>query len=198
MSRKLPPRVVSSIVAAAVVCPLAVYVALRISRPAVSPPPELVISACRDLPPGVHRIGFDIMFYVPGMEFTIRTVRGDTPPSIEYYVATTNRGATRSLLHMLEISVWGLAFERQLEFAWPVFSEHVEERNVPTAQGGVAGTDRWGYLKTGERWRFIRFGRTEEVGYLPVPDREAKLFDDIISSACFPATPTGRQNATHP
>jgi hypothetical protein len=52
-----------------------------------------------------------------------------------------------------EIVIWHGGDEtfRELNFALPVFSEHVEDRDVRTVKGSFAGKDHWGYLRSGER-----------------------------------------------
>ena len=89
----------------------------------------------------------------------------------------------------MEVSLGPLSFDQELKFAFPVFSEHFEERDVRTPRGDLAGRDRWGYLKSGDRWRRLRFFSGEEVGYRPASPKEASLFDHVVSSACLlPAT----------
>jgi hypothetical protein len=72
-----------------------------------------------------------------------------------------------------------------LKTAYPVFSEHVEERNIRDATGRILGTDRWGYLQTGERWRYVRFSSGDAAGYKPTPPKQANLLDQVVNSACF-------------
>jgi len=46
---------------------------------------------------------------------------------------------------------------RDLEVAYPTFSQHVGERIMRDSEGRSFGTDRWGYLQSGERWRYVKF-----------------------------------------
>jgi hypothetical protein len=56
---------------------------------------------------------------------------------------------------------------KDLEIAYRVFSEHAEKRYIRDSTGRVFGTDSsdsWGYLHTGERWRYARFSMEDAVG----------------------------------
>jgi len=74
---------------------------------------------------------------------------------------------------------------RDLEVAYPTFSQHVGERIMRDSEGRSFGTDRWGYLQSGERWRYVKFSTGDRVGYEPLPPRQADVLDQIVSSACF-------------
>jgi hypothetical protein len=87
----------------------------------------------------------------------------------------------------MQIAFGSQYFERKLESRWTAFSERVEERDVRYVYGPIVSRDRWGRLKTGERWRLVKFVGAEEVGYSPTPEKLARLFDQIISSACIPS-----------
>jgi hypothetical protein len=73
---------------------------------------------------------------------------------------------------------------RELNFAFPVFSEHVEERDVRGPNGSLLGKDHWGYLNTGERWRYVTFRRGDAMGYWPTRPKESGSLDQVINSAC--------------
>jgi hypothetical protein len=129
----------------------------------------------------------DIKFDVPEAVFAFdsgRTRMTDSPLPAIYVVTVKNRS-----MNSMQISNWFLPFEWDSKIAWPVFSEHMEERDVRNIYGNVLGKERWGYFKTGDRWRLIKFAGKEEVGYPPMPLKEAQLFDQVISSACFSAAP---------
>jgi hypothetical protein len=191
-SGALPVWLISTTVGAVLLSPVAVYLALR--RPPPPPytsPPTVVVSVCRDPSPGVRRAGFDIKFDVPEGRLALHSGFSDMPPG-ERYGVTVKQGSEASL-EIWECSVFD---EKELQ-VWPVFSDHVEERAVRSADGHPVGYDRWGYWKDyddgwghgkgGKHWRRVKFGR-EEVGYPPTLDREAQLFDQVISSACLQST----------
>jgi hypothetical protein len=54
---------------------------------------------------------------------------------------------------------------------------------VRGSEGGVIGSDTWGYLLNGKMWRQAAFG-LEGARYSDVNPEEASLFDRIIDSAC--------------
>jgi hypothetical protein len=74
---------------------------------------------------------------------------------------------------------------RNLTIAYPMFSEHAEGRNIRDPKGRNWGTDRWGYLRNGERWRYIQFSAGDAAGYEPTTGKQADLLDQVIDSACF-------------
>lgn len=81
--------------------------------------------------------------------------------------------------------IW-VDYDMSYEFRYelPALSDHSGEREVLNTRGTQVGTDRWGYLSTGHRWRLVTFPSGDAVGYRPVSPKEASLFDQIISSAC--------------
>jgi hypothetical protein len=141
----------------------------------------------------MRRVGADIGFDVAAAGFALSCGSPDMGPPM-YVCDITVRGGSPNPLEISD----QVYFERDLQSTWPVFSEHVEERDVRNVYGHVVGKDSWGYWKSsehwwgrpasGKRWRFVKFSGGEEVGYLPTSDREARLFDQIISSACSSAT----------
>jgi len=78
---------------------------------------------------------------------------------------------------------------RELKSAFPVFSERIEDRDIVNTRGQIVGKDRWGYLKDGERWRYVTFSLGDALGYHPRTPEQARLFDEIISSACVSPGP---------
>ncbi len=78
---------------------------------------------------------------------------------------------------------------RELKSAFPVFSERIEDRDIVNTRGQIVGKDRWGYLKDGERWRYVTFSLGDALGYHPSTPEQARLFDEIISSACVSPGP---------
>jgi hypothetical protein len=75
---------------------------------------------------------------------------------------------------------------KDLKIAYPFFSEHVQKRYIRDSTGRVFGTDSWGYLHAGERWRYTRFSTGDAVGYEPTTPNQADQLDRLINSACFP------------
>ena len=103
----------------------------------------------------------------------------DMPPEM-LYVVTSNGDADAKLVVSRDDGDF-----RDLEVAYPTFSQHVGERTMRDVEGRSFGTDRWGYLQSGERWRYVKFSTGDSVGYEPLPPRQADLLDQIVSSACF-------------
>lgn len=189
-SRALPVWLISTLVGAVMVTPVAAYLALRHPPPPVTPPPAVVVSVCQDVASGVRRaakdleIEFDIS--EPNLVLDHGGVGWTDNPLPGHVITVKNRGSVA-----MYISRWHLDdLDKNSKFVWPMFSEHVEERDVHNAHGGVVGEDHWGIWERGKRWRFVKFaGGLEEVGYPPTPANEAQLFDQVISSACFSAGP---------
>ena len=67
-----------------------------------------------------------------------------------------------------------------------IISDHVEKRSMLDYAGRPIGENYWGYLSTGERWRQARFFKGGVVAkYGLVNEKEAELFDRVISSVCL-------------
>lgn len=189
--RVFPVWLISAIAVAVMVCLIAGYLALRHPGPPATPPPTVVVSDCRDVAPGVRRIGRDlsIKFDIPVSRLAFdsgETGWSDRPNRQHYDIAFQDQSSIT-----MRIEVWPyFNLNRNLQLAWPKFSERVEERDVRNAHGGVVGKDHWGVWNDGKRWRLVIFAGREEVGYLPTPAKEADLFDQVISSACFSTAQT--------
>lgn len=160
---------------------LAVYVLFPHSPPPVSSPPAIVFSDCSDLASGMHGImaEFGVRFDVSETEFTIRSGQRDMELGRLYTVKSRN-----SDTHLFISSRFDYIF-RNLKTAWPILSKHVEERSIRSRSGQMFGTDRWGYLNNGMRWRYTEFLTGDAAGYEPLPPREASLLDQVVSSACL-------------
>lgn len=168
---------------------IAAYLVLRHRPRAAAPPPVVVVSECQNVVPGMYRVaralhgGFPIRFDVRESSLVVIYPIPDTSSQDVYYVKPkSNRAIT---LQISNGELYGL--ERDLRSAWPVFSEYVEQRDVHSANGQVVGEDHWGVWSGPKRWRVVKFRTGEEVGYPPTPAKEAALFDQVISSACFAA-----------
>jgi hypothetical protein len=178
--QRSPRSLVSIVLAVFLVSSCAIYWSLWYSRHATNPPQAIAISVCPDVTYGVHRItsDFGIQFDAPEKPFTVHGGLRDMPPGTLYVVQLKDSDAN--------VMVWrDDDVFKDLKFAYPVFSEHMEERNVRDATGRIFGTDRWGYLQSGERWRYARFSTGDAVGYEPTPPRQADLLDKVVNSACF-------------
>lgn len=142
-------------------------------------PPALVLSVCGPVAPGMHRIDsdFGIQFDVSESVLAVHANTRDMPPGTLYVV--TLKGSSENLVIWRDDNIFS-----ELRSAFPVFSEHVEERDIRTPKCRLVGKDRWGYLKDGDQWRYVRFFVGDAVGYRPLPSKQAGLLDQVISSAC--------------
>jgi hypothetical protein len=177
LSRKLPRWLIPTVVGAALVSLVLIY--LFMMR-APQPPPVLALAACRGIAPRMRRIhsDFGTQFDVPEKDFTVHSGMRDMPPGTLHVVTLKDRSTNIVIWHDDDIF-------NELKSAFPVFSEHVEERDVRTPIGRLVGKDRWGYLKSGERWRYVTFSGGDAVGYRPTHPKEASLLDQVINSACL-------------
>jgi hypothetical protein len=175
-----PKWLVSIVLAVVLVSFFSIYLFLARSPHVTNPPQEIAISVCPDITSGVHRVrsDFGIRFDAPEKAFTVHAGLRDMPPGTLYVVTLKDADA--------HIVVWrDDDIFRDLKIAYPVFSEHIEERNIRDATGRIFGTDRWGYLQSGERWRYVRFSTRDAVGYEPTSPKQANLLDQVVNSACF-------------
>jgi hypothetical protein len=99
--------------------------------------PLLVIamSACPAVTSGMHRItsDFGIGFDASEKWFTVHRILQDLPPGNWYVIKLNDADAN--------MEVWrdGDVF-RDLKTTYPIFSEHIEERNIRDTKGRVLGT----------------------------------------------------------
>ncbi len=175
-----PKWLVPIVLVVALISCLAIYLFLVRSPHVTNPPQAIAISVCPDVTSGVHRIrsDFGIRLDAPEKAFTVHAGHPDMPPGTVYVVKLNDAGAN------LVVSSDDDIF-RDLKIAYPVFSELIEERNIRDAAGRIFGTDRWGYLQGGERWRYVKFSTGDAVGYEPTPPKQANLLDQVVNSACF-------------
>lgn len=148
-----------------------------------APPQAVVLSACRSVEPGMQRIkgDFGVQFDIPMAKFSVEQGSLDMPPEEVFLIALKEDGAK-----MMVATRYYDDFRdfQGLAGAFPLFSRHVGEREVRFADGRVAGGDRWGELKSGERWRYVTFHSGDAAGYRPVPLGDARWFDQVLGSAC--------------
>jgi hypothetical protein len=175
-----PKWLISIALAVVLVSSCAIYLFYSRFRHVANPPQPIAISVCPDVTSGVHRItsDFGIRFDAPEKEFTVHTGLRDMPPGTLYVVKLKHSEAN--------VVVWrDDDVFRDLKTAYPIVSEHVGERIIRDPTGRIFGTDRWGYLQSGERWRYARFSTGDAVGYEPTPPEQANLLDQVINAACF-------------
>lgn len=173
-------RPLARVFAVTLLCSCSVFLLLSCSSRITSPPDAVIVSVCPDLAPGIHRIASDggIRFDASEKLFLVRAGVRDMPPGTMYVVKLRDGNA--------QVVVWrdDNVF-RDLKSAYPIFSKHVEERTIRDATGQSFGTDQWGYLQTGERWRYVKFSTGDAVGYEPTPPKQAQILDQVLNSACF-------------
>jgi hypothetical protein len=136
--------------ASTLICACMTFLLLSCSRQITKPPQVVAVSVCRDVAHGMHRItsDFGIRFDAPEKVFVVHEALRDMPPGMMYIVRLRDTDAHIVFWHDDDIF-------RDLKSAYPVFSKRVEERAIRDAVGGNFGTDQWGYLPDGERWRYI-------------------------------------------
>ena len=148
-------------------------------RQVKDPPKAARISSCQSSPSTDQPTSRLLAFNAPQNTFAVKKWQRDMPPEVVHVV--TLNGATRV---KLVISPDDADF-RDLQTAYPTFSENVEERIVQDFEGHSFGTDRWGYLHNGERWRLVKFNTGDRAGYEPLPTAQADLLDQVVNSACL-------------
>ena len=174
------PKWANPTIVAVLIFSVATYLLSFHSPHAMSVPPAIIVSACPDLPSGMRRIRSDFGTRFDASEKAFRVHAGlrDMPPGTLYVVKLKDADAN--------IVVWrDDDILRNLKTAYPVFSKHVEERSIRTSTEHVFGTDRWGYLQSGERWRYVRFSSGDAVGY--------ELLNKLTKSSVFKVLPAVSQ-----
>jgi hypothetical protein len=156
-------------------------------------PAVLIVSGCREPKPRMRRIGdYGFGFDIPADDLTIQEGSGDMPPAPHGYSLRPKNSQS-----VLDIS-WRSEAMRLGEVPEDpalTFSGHVEKRRIVDDNGNVIGEDSWGYWDSGERWRRIRLlgwitarygsvNKRDLASYGVVHEKDATLFDGIISSAC--------------
>jgi hypothetical protein len=153
---------------------------LSCSNKSSNAPQPVPVTLCSDPTPDKQRIkaDFGIHFDAPEKTFTVHAGTRDMPPGTLYVVKL--RDGDAHIVIWRDDDVFG-----DLKNAYPIFSKHTNERTVRDTTGRSFGTDRWGYLQTGERWRYVKFSTGDAVGYEPRPPKEANMLDQVVNSACF-------------
>jgi hypothetical protein len=181
MEQKRRLKLLGWVLIATIGAVLVAYVSIHLSLiGSAQPPPRIVVSECRGAASGTRRINSDFgtKFDVSERDFTVHPGMSDMPPGMGYVVRIKNR--------KVNLVIWrdDITFV-ELKSAFPIFSEHVEVRAIRTPKGRAVGEDHWGYLKSGERWRYVKFSWGDVVGYRPANPQEAGLLDQVIDSACI-------------
>jgi hypothetical protein len=144
-----------------------------------------VVSACKELRPGMARIGEQqgFQFDVAAKDFVISEGTQDMPPFEHGFGLHSKDGGSG-------LGITFRHFETPLVDPAPTFLEHTEKQNIVDYTGRVVGVDRWGYLSTGERWREVRLFRGSVLAkYEFINQKEAEPWDRVISSACLIPSP---------
>lgn len=156
-----------------------------------------IVSDCRELKPGRRRIGdYGFRFDFPTNNFITHEGWGDMPPGPHSYGLRPKNSAPELAIswHSQRMKFGGVP-----EIPTLTSSGYVEERRIVDNKGNVIGEDSWGYWE-GERWRRVRLlgwiaasygsrNKSELASYGSVHEKDAALFDEIISSACRLSAP---------
>lgn len=171
----------------AAICAVSFYLFPRrdgLLNPLRAPVPSRV-SACKDLGPGMRRIGatsrdrYMLQFDVPVDQVRIHEDATDAPP-LKYGFGIRPRNSESDL----EIS-YGPQSNDVVIGGERAATPHIVKRIVVDDQERSVGDDDWGYLDPERRWRRVRFRGWVQAEYQFVNERDATLFDQIISSACL-------------
>jgi hypothetical protein len=170
------------VIATLVLCAWLTSLLLSCSSQNSDAPQPVSVTVCSSPTADEQRIkaDFGIHFDVPEKVFTVDAGIRDMPPGT-LFVVKLREGEARMVIWHHDDGVF-----RDLENAYPMFSKHSEKRIIRDTAGRSFGTDRWGYLHTGERWRYVTFSTGDAVGYKPSSPRAANVLDQVINSACFP------------
>lgn len=155
-------------------------------------PADLMLSNCGVLKPGVRRIGdYGFQFDVPVNDFTVHEGWGDVPATPHGYGLRPKNSTSE-----LGISWYSQAMSFGGVPEVPALSSgYLEKRRIFDRKGNVIGEDSWGDWDNGQHWRRVHLEGSISVSYgsrnkreLPsygsVHQKDAALFDRVISSAC--------------
>lgn len=151
-----------------------------------------------ELKPGKRRIGdYGFQFDVPVNNLTTHEGWGDMPPALHGY-SLRPRNSTSELAISWHSQT--MKFGSVPEVPALTFSGYVEKRRIADDKGNVIGEDSWGYWDS-ERWRRVHLwgwidasygprNKGELASYGSVHEKDAALFDEIVSSACRLSVPS--------
>jgi hypothetical protein len=167
-------------IAIALVC-LGYFRVIAYKKPHAPKPPTIAV--CEPLKPGIRRLGdpYGFQFDVSVQDFSIVEGTQDMPPFAHGFAAIP-----RNSMSALNIS-YGSGEGLRGANPDPIFtfSEHWEKRDIINDKRQVVGEDYWGYLDRQKIWRRIHLKGRVNARYDSVNQRDAELFDKVISSACF-------------
>jgi hypothetical protein len=204
-------RTIGAIVTAALLAGVA-YLQLSTPRGPVAPSIPAV-SSCKDLKPGMKRIGGRFYFKnnLPIFRFDVPTtgvnisdegwVVGDVGGEMPLYAFMLTRGSSRSYLHILwgDEASWGAGGTDRRDYPIPSAllpaPGHSESHKIFDDTRNQIGEDSWGYRQNGEYWRRVhlvgflnaRYGSKNDKdipSYGSVQEQDAAVFDQIIDSVC--------------
>jgi hypothetical protein len=144
-----------------------------------------VVSVCKELAPGMRRIGgmigdrYPLQFDIPAKDVVFHEGTSDAPP-LAYGFGVRPKDSQS----LLEIS-YGPQRNNMVVDRARGSSIHVEKRIIVDDKRRPVGEDDWGYLGTGERWRRVRFQGWVTAEYGFVNKKDAELFDQVINSSCL-------------
>jgi hypothetical protein len=152
---------------------------LLLSHGDQDPPHALRVSVCSDNGGNARRITADggVQFELPDNTYIASRASRDMPPGTMIVVKLKTDDGSLVVWHDDD-------FSRDLKVAYPVFSIKTGQSDIVTARSGKFGTDRWGYLETGERWRYVVFSSGDAAGYKPTLAEHADALDLVLASAC--------------
>jgi hypothetical protein len=176
------------------------YLQFRIREEPIIPTIPAV-SNCKELKPGMRRIGekLGFQFDVPIKDFTIHEGTGDMPPWVHGFDLNPKNGTSSSYLDISwgseELTMGSVPVPPALAPASPL-----EKRRIFDGKGNQIGEDSWGHLDNGDRWRRVRlvgwitarYGSINEKdipSYGSVHEKDAELFDRVINSVCVLSAP---------
>jgi hypothetical protein len=165
------------------ICACCYVVGVSCSREDFEPPRPAVISNCADKGASFRRLKARprgaLRFDVPQSGFSIRSGIRDMPHETVHVITLNDDAAGKLIISMNDFDFL------EVERTYPTFSKSVGKRDVQDSMRQKFGTDRWGYLPSGERWRHVRFTTGDQAGYEPLAPKEAERLDEIIGSACL-------------
>jgi len=154
--------------------------------PTVAIPPMPVVSVCKELAPGMERIGaspwnrYMLQFDVPLNKAAVHEIPTDSPPIDARHFWITPRNSKSGLKISYDSQSNDVVLDRER-----ASSARIVKRIIVDDHGRSVGEDDWGYLDPERRWRRARFQGWVQAEYGFVNEEEAALFDQIINSACL-------------
>jgi hypothetical protein len=142
---------------------------------------SLVVPACGKPGPGQKQIGwgkYGLRFRVP--KRAVKILGGKTNTDYVRYVIKPKTGEAH-----LELWFGPYAMESDPDNDLVINSVNFAQRNVVDANGGVAGKDSWGNLRSEGSWRQTAVSTQGGSIYRNARPQDATLFDQIVNSICL-------------